>query len=149
MCENHERNPCAPRFERRAQDETLHQDAPAVFKNTDNATFYSPIETRATPAPTSKSPEERELVVDSGASMHMLSTKDLSSDEIETLRRSRNTTTVVTAKGEVQTNEETQVFVHELDLFVTVHILDGTPAVLSLGKLCEEHGYSCEWPHLT
>ena len=32
-------------------------------------------------------------------------------------------------------------------------VLEDTPAVLSLGKLCDEHGYSCEWingqkPHL-
>ena len=42
--------------------------------------------------------------------MHMLRKKDLSSDEMETLRRSRNTTVVVTANGEVQTNEEAQVY---------------------------------------
>ena len=41
----------------------------------------------------------------------------------------------------MQTNEEAQVRVHDLDLFVTVQILDDTPAVLSLGKLCEEHVY--------
>ena len=62
-------------------------------------------------------------------------------------------TTVVTANGEVQTNEEAQVYVHDLDLFVTVQILDDTLAVLSLSKLCEEHGCSYEWasgqkPHL-
>ena len=33
-------------------------------------------------------------------------------------------------------------------------VLEGTPAVLSLGQFCDEHGYSCEWingqkPHLT
>ena len=38
-----------------------------------------------------------------------------------------------------------QVFVHDLDLFVTVQILNDTPAVLSQGKLCEDHGYSHEW----
>ena len=42
----------------------------------------------------------------------------------------------------------------DLDLFVTVQILNDTPAVLSLGKLCEEHGKIYEWasgqkPHLT
>ena len=52
---------------------------------------------------------------------------------------------MVTASGEVQTNEEAQVSVHELDLFVTVQILDDTLAVLSLGKLCDEHGFSYEW----
>ena len=81
----------------------------------------------------------------------MLSKKDLSSDERETVRRSRKPTTV---NGEVQTNEEAQVYVHDLDLPVTVQILDDTSAVRSLGKRCEEHGYSCEWasgqkPHLT
>ena len=44
--------------------------------------------------------------------------------------------------------------VQDLDLFLTVQLLEGTPAVLSLGKLCEEHGFTSEWvsgqkPHLT
>ena len=77
--------------------------------------------------------------------MHMLSKKNLSSDELDTLRRSRTPATVVTANGEVQTNEEAQVYVQDLDLFVTVPILEETPPVLSLGKLCSEHGYSYEW----
>ena len=85
--------------------------------------------------------------------MHMLSRKDLSSGELKILRTSRNPTTV-TAHGEVQTNEEAQENVHDLDLFVTVQMLDDTLAVLSSGKLCEEHGYTFEWasgrtPHLT
>ena len=76
--------------------------------------------------------------------MHMLSRKALSSDEMESLRRSTNPTTVVTANGEVQTDEEAQVHVHDLDLFVTVQILDDTPAVPPRGKLCEEHGSTFE-----
>ena len=59
---------------------------------------------------------------------------------MEAVRRSRNPTSVVTANGEVQTNEEAQVYVHDLDLFVTVQIPNDTPAIPSLGKLCEEHG---------
>ena len=41
---------------------------------------------------------------------------------------------VVTANGEVQTNEEAQVFVHDLELFVTVQILDDTPASCHLAS---------------
>ena len=52
---------------------------------------------------------------------------------------------VVTANGEEQTNEEAQVYVHDLGHFVTVQFLEETPTVLSLGKLCKEHGYSYEW----
>ena len=77
--------------------------------------------------------------------MHMLSKRDLSSAEMDTLRRSRIPTTVVKANGEVQTNEEAQVYVHDLGLFVTVQLLEDTLAVLSFGKLSEEHGYSYEW----
>ena len=77
--------------------------------------------------------------------MHMLCKKDSSSDELESLQKSRNPTTVLTANGEVQTDEEAQENVNDLDLFLTVQILGDTPAVLSLGKLCEEHGYTYEW----
>ena len=52
-----------------------------------------------------------------------------------------------------QTHEEATVYVKELDMFLTMKVLEDTPAVLSLGKLCDEHGYSYEWingqkPHL-
>ena len=52
-------------------------------------------------------PEEREFVVDSEASMHMISRKDLNSAELENLMISRCPTTVITANGKVQTHEET------------------------------------------
>ena len=111
----------------------------------DKATFFSPSEVWSLPAPSSKKLEEREFVVDSGVSLHMLSRKDLSSAELRSCQGSRHPTTGVPASGEVPTNEEATVFVHNLELFVTVQILEDSPAVLSLGKLCEEHGYSHEW----
>ena len=43
-------------------------------------------------------PEEREFVVDSGASLHMVSKRDLNSAELETMRISKNPTTVMTAR---------------------------------------------------
>ena len=57
-------------------------------------------------------------------------------------------TTVMTANGEVQTREEATVYVKELDLFVTVLLLEETPTVLSLGKLCEDHGIHTTGPAL-
>ena len=70
---------------------------------------------------------------------------DLSSEELETLRRSRKPTVVLTANGEVHTNEEAKVFVHDLNLFVTVQLLEETPAVLLLHQLRSQRGYSYEW----
>ena len=113
---------------------------------------FSPSENRCLLASNLK-PEEREFVVDSGASMQMISKKDLSDVEMDTLTRSCSPTTVTTANGEVQTHEEALVYVKELDIFLTMKVLGNTPAVLSLGKLCDENGYSYEWingkkPHL-
>ena len=86
--------------------------------------------------------------------MHKVSKRDFDSAELETIRTSRSPPTVMTANGEVQTREEATVYVKELDSFVTVMLLEETPAVLSLGKLCEDHGYTYHWtsgqkPHLT
>ena len=77
--------------------------------------------------------------------MHMVSKRDLNSAELETMRTSRSPTTVMTANGKVQTREEATVYVKELDLCVTVMLLEETPAVLSLGKLCDDHGYTHNW----
>ena len=84
--------------------------------------------------------------------MHMISKKDLSDAEMDTLTKSCSPTIVITANGEVQTHEEATVYVKELDIFLTMKVLENTPA-LSLGKLCDENGYSYEWingqkPHL-
>ena len=78
--------------------------------------------------------------------------KKRNSAELETVRASKSPTTVVTANGEVQTEEEATVYVRELDLFVTVMLLEDTPAVLSLGKLCEDHGFKLaldQWSRTT
>ena len=60
--------------------------------------------------------------------MHMISKKDLNSAELETVTTSRSPMTVITANGEVQTNEEATVYVRELDIFLTMKLLENTPA---------------------
>ena len=153
----HQRNPNAPKFEDRSQEETERQERYAreaalkvarcilKLKEKHKTTFFSPSENWCLPSPSTIKPEEREFVVDSGASIHMISKMDLNSAELETVTTSRSPMTVITANGEVQTNEEATVYVRELDIFLTMKLLEDTPAVLSLGKLCDEHGYSYEW----
>ena len=72
---------------------------------------------------------------------------------MDTLTKSCSPTIVITAMREVQTHEEGTVYVKELDIFLTMKVLENTPEVLSLGMLCDENGYSYEWinsqkPHL-
>ena len=78
------------------------------LKEKNRATFFSPSENWCLPASNLK-PEEREFVVDSGASMHMISKKDLNDAEMDTLTKSCSPTIVITANGEVQTHEEATV----------------------------------------
>ena len=126
--EPHQRSPNAPKFEDRSQDETEWQEQGAreaawrlaksvlKLKEKNRGTFFSPSENRCLPASTLK-PEEREFVVDSGASMHMISKKDLSDAEMDTLTKSCSPTIAITANGEVQTHEEAIVYVKELDIY--------------------------------
>ena len=84
------------------------------LKEKNKAAFSSPSEHWCLLAPTNLKPEAREFVVDSGASKHMISKKDVNSAEMDTLTTSRSPTTVITANGEVQTHEEATVSVKEL-----------------------------------
>ena len=142
--EPHQRSPNAPKFEDRSQEETECKEQSAreaawklaknvlKLKEHEIATFFSPSENSWLPASNLK-PKEREFVVDSGASMHMISKKDLSNAEMDTLTKSCSPTIVITANGEVQTHEEATVYVTELDFFLTMKVLENAPAVLSLG----------------
>ena len=124
--EPHQRSPNAPKLEDRSQEETEWQErwareaawkmAKSVLKlkEKNKATFFSPSENRCLPASNLK-PEEREFVVDSGASMHMISKKDFSDAEMDTLTKSCSPTIVISANGEVQTHEEATVYVKELE----------------------------------
>ena len=97
--EPHERSPNAPKFEDRSQEETEWQEQGAreaawklaksvlKLKEHESATFFSPLDNRCLPASSLK-PEEREFIVDSETSMHMISKKDLSNAEMGTLTKS-------------------------------------------------------------
>ena len=105
--EPHERTPNAPKFEDRSLEETEWQEQGAreaawklakrvlKLKEQERATFFSPSENRCLLASTLKL-EEREFVVDSRASMRMISKKDLNDTEMDT----------VTANGVHLTNHD-------------------------------------------
>ena len=115
--ELHKRSPNAPKFEDRSREATKWQElgareaawklAKKVFKlkEHERTAFFSSPENRCLPASTLQ-PEEREFVVDSGTSMHMINKKDHSKAEMDTSTKSCSPTIVITANGEVQTQEE-------------------------------------------
>ena len=88
-------------------------------------------------------------VVDSGASMHMVSETDLNSAELETMRTSRSPTTVMTANGEVQTREEATVYVNPwpfwLKRFACVNVVSrptGLAMVSAARRAASRAGYA-------
>ena len=93
----HQRRPYV-KFEDRSPGETARQQqcargdawelAKKIFKlkKEDKATFHGHSEEWIMPAASTINPEERKFVVDSGASMHMVSKKDLDKAELETVR---------------------------------------------------------------
>ena len=55
--------------------------------------------------------------------MHMISKKDLSDAETDTLTKPCSPTIVINTNGEVQTHEKAIVYVKELDMFLTMKVL--------------------------
>ena len=109
------------KFEDRSQEVTEWQERSAreaawkmarcilKLQEKHKTTFFSLLEDWCLPSPSTIKPEEREFVADSGASMHMFSKMDLNSAELETVTTSTSPMTVVTANGDVQTDEEAAV----------------------------------------
>ena len=74
-----------------------------------------------------------------------MSKTDLTPEELDTVKVPRLLPTVITANASIDTTEEANVYVKELNMFVTVQLLEDKREVYYLGKFCEEHGYSYEW----
>ena len=108
---DHTRRPCTKKDAPAKQRGIWRKTFIYKLKNSDKTMFYVLGEERVM----FLVKKRRGFVVDSGASMHMMSKKELSSEEMGTVKRSINYTVVLTASGEVHTHEEAQVFVRDLN----------------------------------
>ena len=130
----HERNPCEPVLRNNhlrkphdkqivsAKQRGIWREKYVSSRQKIKLRFYSFV----------KAPETQKIVCLIWIREHqctMLSKGELSSDTMDTLRRSKNPTCDLPQPGAVQINEQAQVFVHDLDLFATVQLLDEAPAV--------------------
>ena len=52
---------------------------------------------------------------------------------------------ITTANGEVKVHAQVRVYVKELEIYVWAYVLDCDVAVLSLGMLCDEEGFTYQW----
>ena len=155
--EPHQRSPNAPKFEDRSQEETEWQERwarEAAWKLAKNVLKLKRRKIKPHSSHLRKigaclrhqplNQRKENLLSTPERRCKWSAKKDLSDAELETVTTSKSPTTVITANGEVQTNEDTTVYVKELGFFLTMKVLEDTPAVLSPGNLCDEHGYSYE-----
>ena len=106
------------------------------------------------PATSTIKPEEREFVVDSGASRHMVSKSDLDAAELETMKISKYPNDRDDGQRRGANKRRSHGICQRIGLVRDSNVSRKYTAVLSLGKLCEDHGYTCHWtsgqkPHLT
>ena len=73
--------------------------------------------------------------------MHMISKNDLTAEGADTIRALNTLCNFRTANGTVWTSEEATVYIKDLDMLVTVQLLEDSPAVLCLGRRCGELEY--------
>ncbi len=87
---------------------------------------------------------QRILIVDSGASYHLVSEESTTPPEAKT-RRKCEPIEITTANGIAEMNECIDIYVAPLRITVTAYILPDTPGVLSLGEIVKEHGFDYIW----
>jgi len=89
----------------------------------------------------------RQLMIDSGATYHLISHYHLTEQEKHNRRLVPQPIPLSTANKVIYARWETDIYVPELGIEVTVYILDNCPPVLSLGQLIQQHHYDYFWIH--
>ena len=84
----------------------------------------------------------REYLVDSGAALHIICNYALNKEELRTVRKLKEQVMLQTANGMIIASHEAKVHVVELDLSLWAIILKDAPCLISMGKLCREHGFT-------
>ena len=104
--------------------------------------------------PRSEGDNDRKYIIDRRASLHMTGRTPLTLEDKKTARTTDTTCIIMTTSGLVEAKEERTVYINNLDIFLGGKMVEDSPAVLSLGMLCEEmcYPYACkarEQPLLT
>jgi len=91
------------------------------------------------------SSDGREYLLDSGASWHSISWRNLSAKERKTKRRLPEPLSMFTANGFTQVEFEIQIDVNILGMKVWALLMDDTPTLISIGHLCNSDGFDFIW----
>ena len=87
----------------------------------------------------------RTYIVDSGASFHIVSRREMTEQEHNSITKVDQPIVIQTANGLLTLTEQCKIYVRDLKVTLSAYILDDTVSLLSLGLLVEELGYSYIW----
>jgi len=87
----------------------------------------------------------RTYIVDSGASFHIVSRREMTAQERNSITQIDQPIVIQTANGLLTLTEQCKIYVRDLKVTLSAYILEDTVSLLSLGLLVEELGYSYIW----
>ena len=89
--------------------------------------------------------QKRDILLDSGASYHLFNMEDLNPEERRTIRPLRKPVEIQTANGIITVEKCVDIHIAALGVQITANVLEDTSNVLSMGLLCSQLGYQCQW----
>ncbi|WP_288992749.1 DNA (cytosine-5-)-methyltransferase, partial [uncultured Marinobacter sp.] len=105
-------------------------------------------EAAASPA---KRPELSNIrfIADTGASLHLVDRKSLSGKQQQRVRKSTKEIALNIANGLVWSSDVIDLYIKELNINITAHVLENTVPVLSMGLLVKDHNFDFIWRKAT
>ena len=76
------------------------------------------------------------------AALHIISQHALTKEELRTKRKLKTEVVFQTANGMTAATHEAKVYIVELDSYLWASILKNSLCLISMGKLCREHGFT-------
>ena len=113
-----------------------------VFDKSSSRLAETQYENKANVAePSLQALETREFILDSGASFHFISKKDLSPSEAKTIRVSSTPITLNIANGKVYSDQVVDVCLQSIGCVIQAYILPKVMPLLSMCRITEEHPF--------
>ena len=84
-------------------------------------------------------------MMDSGNTFHFNCWKYLRDEEKKTVRKTSRPVRLSTANGKIEVDTVVDIYIDELDVTVEAFVLEDSPPILSIGRLCKHHGFACVW----
>ena len=88
---------------------------------------------------------DTKCIVDTGASEHIISRKDLSPSELRTIRKSEYKVDFQIANDLTSSDTIVDIYIQDFYLYVTAWVFEDSPPLVSAGKLVEDYDAKFSW----